>query len=366
MDWLRRVTPTAAFAVAMASCQQPEIMSTKPPRPDAAEVVDEPPVPDAAAGMAGDLFSFGNFGDGSPEVHDPERVYCPGGTSTAKPASCAAMNVVVDPYYADKYTCYDLGPLPGVPPQKYGGLTLTLDRCSTKLLVGGAANLPSGQIYAVDVTRDAVGHINGFTGTATIHAAGAYNDGGVSFGPGNVLFITRYPSNELQQTRPGSRLADKVIGLAALMVGQSPGSLNFVPPGFPTAGAFKIVSWPVGQWYTVGLRPDMQGTYDIVSVKHDLTLPGGPEGFVYVAAGSPLFPVNSLLVSEWSANEISTFETDENANPRLPTRRTFIKGLDGAEGAYRDPATGDFFFSTWGQQLDRVVVVRGFAPIVIE
>ena len=47
----------------------------------------------------------------------------------------------------------------------------------------------------------------------------------------------------------------------------------------------------------------------------------------------------------------STYEIDEGANPILATRRDFITGLKGAEGAYRDPATGDFFFSTWGQEI---------------
>ena len=41
-------------------------------------------------------------------------------------------------------------------------------------------------------------------------------------------------------------------------------------------------------------------------------------------------------------------------------------GLQGAEGAYRNPATGDFFFSTWGQAADRTIVVRGFAPIAVD
>ena len=112
------------------------------------------------------------------------------------------------------------------------------------------------------------------------------------------------------------------------------------------------------------LRPDAGGTYDIPSATHELTLPGGPEGFVYVAAGSPLFTVNSMLVSEWSANGIATYEIDDAGNPRVASRRNFITGLDGAEGAYRDPATGDFFFSTWGQAADRLVVVRGFTPII--
>jgi hypothetical protein len=137
--------------------------------------------------------------------------------------------------------------------------------------------------------------------------------------------------------------------------------------GLSGAGALKLVSWSGGQWYTLAFRPaqpPLVDTFDVTAAKLELTLPGGPEGFVYVAAGSPLFDTSSLLVSEWTANQIATYETDDAGNPKLGTRRTFITGLRGAEGAYRDPATGDFFFSTWGQSADRVIVVRGFSPII--
>jgi hypothetical protein len=273
---------------------------------------------------------------------------------------------MVDPAYADKYTCFDLGPVPGVPPQKYGGLTLTLDRCSTRLLIGGEANYPAGKIYGVDVVRDDHGHVSGFAGTASVFADAPSNDGGVAYGPGKVLFVTHWPSNELQQTRFGSTRADKVTPLDGLHVAFASASLNFVPAGFPGEGAFKLVSWSGGQWYTMAIAPDANGTYDVTAAKMELTLPGGPEGFVYVAAGSPHFDKNALLVSEWTANKISTYQVDDQANPILGTRHDFITGLQGAEGAYRDPATGDFFFSTWGQQADRVIVVRGFVPIVIQ
>jgi hypothetical protein len=146
-------------------------------------------------------------------------------------------------------------------------------------------------------------------------------------------------------------------------VAQSAASLGFVPPGLPAAGALKVVSWSGGQWYTLAIRP-AQETFDVTAAKLELTLPGGPEGFVYVAAGSPQFDTTSLLVSEWTANQIATYQVDDAGNPRLGTRRTFISGLRGAEGAYRDPATGDFFFSTWGQSADPVIVVRGFASII--
>ena len=37
--------------------------------------------------------------------------------------------------------------------------------------------------------RDASGHIVGFSGTATRFADAANNDGGVTYGPGGVLFL---------------------------------------------------------------------------------------------------------------------------------------------------------------------------------
>jgi hypothetical protein len=290
---------------------------------------------------------------------------CPGGTAMP-PASCAALGVVVAPAYAAFYSCFDLGPVPGLPMHKYGGLTLTRDACSDTLLIGGDANLQVGKLYAIKVRRDPGGHISGFEGAASPVADAPYIDGGVAYGPGGVLFFTRYPTNQLQQTRPGSTVADKTTELFDLGVEDSSASLGFVPSNLPGGGAFKLVSWPNGQWHTLGLTADPTGTYDVAATKSTLTLPGGPEGFVYVAAGSPLFTVHSLLVSEWTANTIGTYQIDQAGDPVLGTRRDFITGLQGAEGAYRDPATGDFFFSTWGQTLDRVIVVRGFAPITID
>jgi hypothetical protein len=344
-------------AMVAAGCAAPTVTPVDLPPPDAAPVPVVAAVDAAAAPV--DAFFVAPVADAAPAPVST----CPG-TAPASPASCAALGVTVDPFYAPRYTCFDLGPVPGVPAQKYGGLTLTLDRCSTTLLIGGAANLATGKLYAVPVGRDGAGHVAGFLQPATVRAEAPYNDGGITFGPNQVLFFTRWPSNQMQQTRPGSAAVDRVIDLAALGVAQSAASLAFVPPGFAGAGALKLVSWSGGQWYTLAVRPGPQDTLDVTAARQELTLTGGPEGFVYVAAGSPLFDVPSLLVSEWSANQIATYQIDDAGNPRLGTRRPFISGLQGAEGAYRDPATGDFFFSTWGQSLDRVIVVRGFAPII--
>jgi hypothetical protein len=210
--------------------------------------------------------------------------------------------------------------------------------------------------------RDAGNHITGFTGTATVFADAAFNDGGVTYGPGNVLFLARWPQNELGQTRPGSTLTDKIINLTSFDVASSIAGLNFVPTGFPGAGQLKIVSWSGGEWYTVELAPDGAGTFDVTSITFETQISGGPEGFIYVPPGSPQFSdFNSMLVSEFSAGVVSTYQLDENGDPIPATRKPFMTGLSGAEGAVTDPLTGDFLFSTFGGG-DHVIVVQGFAP----
>ena len=128
------------------------------------------------------------------------------------------------------------------------------------------------------------------------------------------------------------------------------------------------MSWSSGNWYDLSLTPDGSGTFTpTAATQIDLdpiapgiqSLPGGPEGFVYIAAGNAGFSVDSMLVSDYSANRISAYELDGNGNPLTSTRRDFLTGLTGAEGAAIDPVTGDFFFSTFGGG-NRVVKVSGF------
>ena len=171
----------------------------------------------------------------------------------------------------------------------------------------------------------------------------------MTYGPGNVLFLARYPNNEIGQTVLGSTITNKIIPLAPLGITGSPGSLLFVPPGQPGAGSLKIASYSGGQWYDAAVAADGAGTYDIVNVR---AIPGavlsGPEGFIYVNAGSPRFSAASLLVSEYGSGRVSAFEVDADGDPLVATRRDFITGLSGAEGAFVDPVTGDFLFSTYG------------------
>jgi len=271
--------------------------------------------------------------------------------------------------FAASYSVTSLGSVPGLP-TNYGGLTF-LD--SNTLLIGGAANGASGSLYTIDVTRNASNHVSGFVGTVarfggTSGLVGEYNDGGVVFGPGGVLFTARWPINSLGQTKPGSINEDKVIELGPLGVASSLSAINFVPSGFGGTGQFKMVSYAGGQWYSGSLVPDGSGTFDISGLSQiDLNsalagiqnVPGGPEGFVYIAGGNAGFAANSMLISEYQAGVVGAYLVDAEGNPLVGSRRTFLSGLTGAEGAVIDPVTGDFLFSTFGGS-SQVVVISGF------
>jgi hypothetical protein len=267
--------------------------------------------------------------------------------------------------FAADYTATSFGSVPGLP-TRYGGLAF-LD--NNTLLIGGNANAAAGRLYTIDVARGSGGHITGFSGTAQVFGSvGEYNDGGVVFGPSGVLFTSRWPVNQLGQTKPGSTDEDKIVNLAPLGVANSHAALNFVPAGFAGAGGMKIVSWSGGQFYTATLAADGTGTFDITSaVQEDLNpdlagiqnVPGGPEGFVYIDGANAGFGEDSMLISEYSAGTVGVYELDGNGNPLVATRRIFLTGLSGAEGAAIDPVTGDFLFSTFGGG-NQVVAVRGF------
>ena len=272
-------------------------------------------------------------------------------------AALSAHGQVIDPYYATNYAAADLGSVPGVP-GPYGGITF-LD--SDTLLIGGEANRASGAVYSIDVTRDVDNNITGFVGSASLFASAPNIDGGLSFGPGGVLFATGYPVNTLMQIRPGSAAPDRTIALTGLGVASSVGTLAFVPAGFAGAGGMKLASYNASTWYDVTLAADGLGTYDIASVGAPITIGGGPEGIVYIDDSNPLFDADSVLISEFSLGRVSSYEIDGNGDPVVASRRTFMTGLSGAEGATLDPVTGQFMFSTFNGG-DRVVVVRGFVP----
>src|SRR5207248_2883202 len=99
-----------------------------------------------------------------------------------------------------------------------------------------------------------------------------------------------------------------------------------------------------------------------ISATQETQLGGGPEGFVYIKDTNPDFAVDSMLVSEFSAGNVAAYVLDADGNPIVGTRTDFITGLEGAEGAAIDPLTGDFLFSTFGEDVDHLIVVQGFVP----
>ena len=257
----------------------------------------------------------------------------------------SALAIQIAPFYTGSYTFSDLGSVPGVL-TPYGGLTLKAGDSST-LLIGGGANSADGKLYSIGVTRGVGNHITGFTGSAAVFAEAAYNDGGVQYDPGGVLFVTRWPGNQLGQIKPGSVITDKIVNLAPLGVTESPGGLAFVPSGFQGAGQLKIASYVDGGWYTLGYSLDGSGTYDITSAIRNTTITVGSEGIAYIPMGSSLFGLPSIIVSENLDDKIATYEVDANGNPKVASRKDFITGLSGPMGAFIDPLTGDFLFTTF-------------------
>lgn len=268
----------------------------------------------------------------------------------------ASARQALEPPFDASYSLVDLGPVPGVP-TPYGGITL-LPGDPYTLLIGGAANTEPGMIYAIGVEREC-GRITRFVGEATLYAEGAYNDGGLVFHPTGVLFLMQFPVNGFAQIGVGSSTIDKQIDLTPPGITSSVGACQFVPVGFPGAGRFKIASYSSSEWYDVSIAPDGMGLFDVVGVGPPIQLSGGPEGIVYVPAGSPEFPNASILVSEWGAGQVQAYGVDSNGDPDPSSVRLFISNLSGAEGAHVDPLSGDFLFSTFGGG-DRVIVVRGF------
>lgn len=298
---------------------------------------------------------------GTSSTGGPPPPKCQPSPPSQPAGDCAAVGVVLQPPFDDNYTCIDLGVLPDVPTE-WGGLIVDREDPGI-LLAGGDANTLEGTLYAVGVARDSDCHLLGYTGApTTARAAAEYNDGGLSYHPGDAtLFLARWPVNQLGQLKPGDVATSKVVDLAALGVVSSPGGVTFVPPGFAGEGQLKAVSWPGGEWYTLALAADGKGTYDVTSATMNTKIVGGPEAFVYVSDENPEFAVDGFLVAEWSAGNIAAYDADAKGDPIPATRRDFIVGLNGAESAYIDPLSGDFLFATFAGS-ERLVVIRGFQP----
>lgn len=272
--------------------------------------------------------------------------------SAAQAAPC--IGVTFGAGFSGSYTCDSLGTPTGVTGSLGGATFLN----NNTLLIGGNANGAGGYIAQIGVVRDAQNHIIGFSGPSSVFASAPYIDGGLTYGPGGVLFATGYPNNTLMQFKPGSNAPDRTDTLGGNV--SSVGSLVFVPAGFGGAGQMKILGYSNGNFANGTLTPDGNGTYTVATGATIATLSGGPEGAVYVSGANAGFGGNnSLLVSEYQANRVGAYQVDANGNPIVGTRVDFLTGLGGAEGALIDPLTGDFIFSTFNST-NSVFVIKGF------
>ena len=249
---------------------------------------------------------------------------------------------VLPPFNA-AWTFFDLGP---TGTNTYFGTAFAPTNPNV-LLVGAYG---SGQIRALPLTRDASGNITGFGALAPVATLtpGA-PDGGLAFGPNNVLFFTWYGPNRLGQILPNSSTPNRVDDLGPLGVAGSVGSCTFVPAGLPGAGRFKLGSWSSSIVYDVALTPDGNGTF-IPVIGAAAPVSQGPEGMAYVPASAPLL-AGQLLVVEWTTGEVAAYQVDAIGNPLQATRQTVVNALSSPGGGAIDPLTGDIVFSNAGGNL---------------
>jgi len=270
-------------------------------------------------------------------------------------AAASRAQTIASPFSAH-YAITGLGSVPGVP-GSYGGVTFLATDPNT-LLIGGNANNSSGGVYAIAVVRNGSGHITGFSGTASLLATANDIDGGLAYGPSQVLFFTEYSDNVIGEIKSGSAVTNKSVLLTPLSVTPSVGALEFVPSGFPGAGEFKIDVYSSGNWYTLAFASDGSGTFDITSATLETTLAGSPQGFVYAPMGAPDFALPSILVNAYSNDEIDAYQVDSNGDPVPSTAAVFASGFSGPEGAAVDPVTNDLIISDFSDSV--VYVISGF------
>src|SRR5262249_3237616 len=158
------------------------------------------------------------------------------------------------------------------------------------------------------------------------------------------LFYTTFNTNMLGQIKPGSTAPDKLINLTPLGVTSSTGGFTFVPPGFPGAGEVRITSFNGGGLCRGTKKPAGQGTFAPLPATLLTTIIAGQgaENLVFVQAGTPAFPVPSMLVMDFVQTRISAYELDLLGVPVISTRRDFMTGVLRPEGAILDPLTNDF------------------------
>jgi hypothetical protein len=150
--------------------------------------------------------------------------------------------------------------------------------------------------------------------------------------------------------------------LAQYGIASSVGSLALVPSGYPGAGNLIIASYNGAIVYNVPYTIDGSGQYILANKTAEVSVNGianGPEGIAYIPAGSLAFPNLSMVISSYGDGTVVVFEVGAEGLPNTSTARQMVTGLTGAEGAWIDPLTGDFLFSTFGGG-NKIIRITGF------
>lgn len=278
-----------------------------------------------------------------------------------QPPKPAGPEVVIAPEFAGTYFTYELGQVPGIPPEaRLGGCIIDKDDPNA-LLIAGFSEDPVGKLYRIGVERGACQHIVAFSGTAEVVADTPYIDANLLYVQSGLLFYPEWPVNLLSQILPGSFVADRTTDMEALGVAYSISGIGFVPPNLADPGGMRSLSWPGGEWYHLTRTPDGE-LFTISNPVQTATLTGGPGGFAYVPAGSPGFDTDHVIVAEWSVDTVGVYQVDPQGDPMERTRKDFFLEFPRPWGAYFEPLTGDYLFLTWGAGMDRVYIIQGFMP----
>ena len=269
----------------------------------------------------------------------------------------------IDPFYSGTYSIANLGTIAGVP-FDYGGLVFKAGDPST-ILIGGRASSPAGRFYEVPVIRGDGNHIASF-GTPVERGFGANNDAGIAYGPGGVLFYSKFGENAVGQlearvehrrqdgcTRPAQDR--RVDGWAELRSAL----LQRCRPvqGVELARRMALYG-DACRGRQRHLQPDRCEKRNLQPPRRTRGLRLRPARLAAVRQ-----PEHARLgVFD---RERSCYEINANGNPIPRSRRTFVAGVPGALGATIDPLTGDFLFSTFGDAANvgganQVIAVRGF------
>jgi hypothetical protein len=283
----------------------------------------------------------------------------------------AGPEAVLADEYKPYYQAYDLGPVPAPGGQvlpRLGGLVISPQDPLLAYVIG-PSEVPEAQLHSIGLERGPCGHIVGFKGEAQLVLMAPYLDLMVN-GPKGIGFISHYPTRELSQYIAGQPGLASTIDLEALGMESiySPGGINFVPPGYPDAGQLRIAGFKIDHQGTSGwYRATLEYTdpaYAITALSKTVDVPHGPGGFAYIPVGSPLFPEQRIIMTEWTSQPqaVSSYAVDAAGDPIPATRKAFFTSFVKPWGSYFEPETGDYIFLQWENQPDHVYIVQGFVP----